>query len=44
MIVDATINAHLAYMKFQEEINVDNELDTYLEKMGWKKGSEEEKT
>lgn len=40
--VDATINAHVAYMKFEEEVNVDNELSSYLEKMGWNKESEVE--
>lgn len=37
--VDAMIDAHVAYMKFEEEIDVEKEMDNYLEIMGWK-GSE----
>jgi phage terminase large subunit-like protein len=40
--VDATINAHVAYMKFQEDINVDNELEKYLQVMSWKNEESEE--
>lgn len=33
--VDACIDAHVAYMKFKEDINLDAEMESYLEAMGW---------
>lgn len=33
--VDACIDAHVAYMKFKEDINLDAEMENYLEAMGW---------
>ena len=33
--VDACIDAHVAYMKYSEDIDIDKEMDNYLEVMGW---------
>lgn len=33
--VDTCIDAHVAYMKFKEDINLDAEMESYLEAMGW---------
>lgn len=33
--VDACIDAHVAYMKFKEDINIDAEMESYLKAMGW---------
>ena len=33
--VDACIDAHVAYMKFKEDINYDDELQKYLDAMQW---------
>lgn len=34
--VDAVIDAHIAYMKLEEEIDLEKEMDLYLEQMNWK--------
>lgn len=34
--VDACIDAHVAYMKFKEDLDLDFEMDNYLQAMGWK--------
>ena len=40
--VDAMIDAHVAYMKFKDEnLNLDEVMDNYLEVMGWKAGEEQ---
>lgn len=33
--VDACIDAHVAYMKFKEDIDLEAEMSNYLEAMGW---------
>lgn len=33
--VDACIDAHVAYMKFREDIDLEAEMSNYLEAMGW---------
>lgn len=33
--VDACIDAHVAYMKFKEDLNLEQEMSNYLEAMGW---------
>lgn len=33
--VDACIDAHVAYMKFKEDVNIEQEMSNYLEMMGW---------
>ena len=36
------IDAHVAYMKFKDEnLNLDEVMDNYLEVMGWKAGEEQ---
>ncbi len=43
--VDAAIDAHTAYMKYQDdEVNVDEQMNNYLEMMGWKEGDKNEKS
>lgn len=40
--VDAMIDAHVTYMKFKDEnLNLDEVMDNYLEVMGWKVGEEQ---
>ena len=34
--VDACINAHVAYMKFKDDIDIDIEMEKYLEAMEWR--------
>lgn len=38
--VDACIDAHVAFMKFKEEIDLDLEMQNYLDAMGWSEGGE----
>lgn len=38
--VDACIDAHVAYMKFKEDIDLEAEMGNYLEAMGWAEGGE----
>ena len=33
--VDACIDAHVAYMKFKEDLDIDAEMENYLDAMGW---------
>ena len=33
--VDACIDAHVAFMKFKEDLNLEQEMNNYLEAMGW---------
>lgn len=33
--VDACIDAHVAYMKFKEDLNLEEEMSNYLKTMGW---------
>ena len=33
--VDALIDAHITYMKFDEEVDLSKEMENYLEQMGW---------
>ena len=33
--VDACIDAHVAYMKFKEDLDIEAEMSNYLEAMGW---------